>query len=472
MVAAVAGLVVFFLVLSSTVAVVLCLHRHRTHSFKGFTAGSGLNQASTPQRFKLDRPHLLESTQSSPSALVTDDLLLCGSRSKTATLTAAYRMTPRGDAPLIGGTLCSKPYRALQQNAYTPAGSIYGEGAGGFGGGSSSNGSNSGSRPFLVSYASSNLYAEPDYNYVSSGDQLTGSTTVTANSLPALAPCKPAQPPLPCLPFSDSPMAGTVAEDHKSKYRYGEVEVEVGPDRSDTSLAAHHYATYEELNPAGASTCDSKPYSLLAYSREDKAGRARPGLAESYSSQSSNEDADQRASPRSASTQECAESGPRHYPSRPRGKSGALFGECGETPPECDPYYPPRQSPSLLSLSRNRRLASQSAGKYGSLLRQSREPVSAHRYASPNPAPFQLEQSPVSTRLYFNFNDPLHSNPYQGGPFYNSLRANGQGWPMRDYSGRPSGTEREGAKLDHVVFRQSGDHMDPPEYQRIFEEEH
>ena len=202
MVAATAGLIVFVLVISSAIAIVVCMHRHRTHSFKGFGTGTSMESAGTPQRFKLDRPHLLESNHSSPDGLIVDDFIMSDSRSKTATLTAGYRMTPRNNGTIIGGTL-SKSYRALHQNPYTSAGSIYGES----GGGSSSNGSNNGSRPFLVSYASSNLYAEPDYNCISSnhsGDQLTGSTIITNTSLTSANTNNPNKPPPPPPFFPNS----------------------------------------------------------------------------------------------------------------------------------------------------------------------------------------------------------------------------------------------------------------------------
>ena len=104
-------------------------------------------------------------------------------RSKTATLTAGYRMVPGSTGPpglaatTATGTL-GKSYRTLP-HPYISTGS---GGGNSVYGGSSSNGSNGGSRPFLVSYASSNVYAEPEYHCGASnhsGDQLTGSTTVT-----------------------------------------------------------------------------------------------------------------------------------------------------------------------------------------------------------------------------------------------------------------------------------------------------
>ena len=189
-VAATAGLIVFIVVASGAVVVVVCMHRHRTPIFKGFgnvsNSGSG---GGTPQRFKLDRHtvpvsavhHLLDSSPDLDIEFITG----MDSRSKTATLTAGYRMAQakHGAINSTTGTM-GKSYRTLphHQNPYMSAG----VGNGSVYGGSSSNGSATGSRPFLVSYASSNVYAEPEYHCNASnhsGEQLTGSTTVTSASV-------------------------------------------------------------------------------------------------------------------------------------------------------------------------------------------------------------------------------------------------------------------------------------------------
>lgn len=171
MVAVTAGFLVFALVLCGSVMIFVCMHRTRSPSFKGFgSASSNLNggssQNNTSHRFKslehqtmANRAHnLLDSSLDNMDFISSR---IDQQRSKTATLTAAYRMhgiSGTGSATSGVGTLSNKSYRTLPQN-------------------------NGGARPFLVSYGSSNVYAEPD-EYVHcasnhSGEQLTGSTTVT-----------------------------------------------------------------------------------------------------------------------------------------------------------------------------------------------------------------------------------------------------------------------------------------------------
>src|SRR5699024_9428399 len=68
-IAATAGIVVFLVVAYGVIVVVVCLLRHRPHSFKSFGTGySGGSIGCTPQRFKLERllplggHHLLDSS--------------------------------------------------------------------------------------------------------------------------------------------------------------------------------------------------------------------------------------------------------------------------------------------------------------------------------------------------------------------------------------------------------------------------
>lgn len=493
LVAATLGLFVFIVIAIGGVTIAVCMHYHRSPSFKGLGSsrrtggigggsdhlGGGIGGAS-PHRFKLDhhnrRPHhLLDSSPDMEDFLVDN-------RSKTATLTAAYRMHASGGTLGPGGVLIgppqhqpggtlSKSYKSLHhhnQNTYMSAGSVYGGSSSGGGGSSSGNGS----RPFLVSYASSNVYAEPEYGHNNghnnnsssnhSGDQLTGSTTVTTND------------------GSNNEIGGNKSSTNEHHLlallgRNGAVvgggggayarHTEGDANDSDHARAAlyennynsnsQNYATYEELDNINAGMLLSAP----------KGGSGRKGghIKSNHSSPGSVvSEGDQLAEFEKAQSRQ-ANNKPEpiesDHESEDLGRSReSLSASSNAYNPERDFYYdiggagPPMYAAADYTGNSGRRMwpaggpsMAVPGNQFGSLMRQQQAASGPHNAAAdlgPAGATLgrqhyqQYRQSPQSTRLYFNFNDG--ASPYQSSPYnhHNNLRLNGAAGSWLPSSGR------------------------------------
>lgn len=403
------GLTVFVVLVIIGTVLFVCWHRNRQPSFKGFGGSSSLSSKATPQRFKLDsqRNHLHghHLADTLPGHLLEGDVDLGFLDARTATLTAGYRMTG------ANGTLANN-FRTMQHLSREPltkstnnhgtnitqpilptSGSIYGEN-------SSQNSSQNGSRPFLVSYASSNVYAEPDYiangSSNHSGDQMTGSTNLTSAS---------------------------------SRLRQAE----------------DNYPTYEELDTARSAIRQLK-----------QQRRRKPKLQNGGEDDSESE----------------AEEG-QSVPLAPYLTSGTMnpptVGEQDSAyNPERDFYLPPVANQFEPTYGgRNKRAL---PTKYGSLLRQSTVPASPLR-ATLQQQPAQFQASPMSTRIYFNFNDdPSAPQPGMGPDVagygmagYNSLARYGPANLRTRTTGRPEAQQQQQAQQQHSFD------ATPPDYHRIFQ---
>lgn len=460
MVAASAGLIVFCLVLFSTVAIVFCFYRNRTSTFKGF--GNRNSDVTTPQRFKLgNRPHLLDSS-SSPEQLVDVDFMM-DTRSKTSTLTAGYRMAGSANkltAPLITGTL-TKQYSRQYQNPYSTAGSVY----------SSANEPDtatglSASRPFLVSYPSPNsggnpVYAEPEYHCVESsnpsGDgQLTGSTSVTtssgANSNTSNVQLLPPLPPDVKMRFQMTKFTkqGNLDLDLNSLTNQNHVQ-------NDENSYQNNYSNYEEVKDPKLTEFSNNNISNSKKKRRKRNNLTNVARSSDYSrssESSDNSESETRDNNANKDSVECLDTTNKTEPIEPDYESyedGEDEDEDSSAPsgaykPERDFFFIQRQQPqptglrnsisSNTSSGGSRRRLLPTSNKYGSLIRQ-QDSASPMRYT-----PQQYHQSPVSTRLYYNFDNPvLTSAPMATSPnnFYNSLRYgtnNGPGWRNGNAGGR------------------------------------
>ena len=519
-VAATAGIAVFLVVASGAVVVVVCMHKHRTPSFKGFGTGSSSGSVSgTPQRFKLERPvpahHLLDSSPDMDIDFVSG----LDNRSKTATLTAGYRMVPGAapNGPTQNGTL-GKSYRTLPHhpNSYGPNGAVA---SGSVYGGSSSNGSNGGSRPFLVSYASSNVYAEPEYHCGASnhsGDQLTGSTTVTNASGTQL------------------PGAGVLGLPPSSTYAIKDSDAPNVPKRiskygSNQEIYENNYGpTYEELDQANSRyyyqpkveqplpmACKKpKKKSKKPKQRSNKFGY-KSGESPSSSSlgSSSGEDHDEpenvnsnvdqieetpsRRRPEFRSSYAASKLSARPsyaLPQEPSSDSESTQSNSAAYNPERDFYYATGHLPSTeantskmyealppsgaATNARFRRMLPQS--KYGSLVRQSSAGgglPSVHSpatYRAYQHQPQQVQASPISTRIYFNFEGTSQGPPsVTQNPYNNSLRYGSPGVASHwSTAGRKRGSSPQGPmRTFNRASTQPNETLETqPDYHRVFNE--
>lgn len=310
---------------------------------------------------------------------------------------------------------------------------------------------------------------------------------------------------------------------------------------------SNNYSTYEELNrDSDLASNDSKLYPFLTKNHKQFAKinkfinkKKIKSEALDISSDASSDEGESfisQSCPRSSSAQECLETLSdlkykqdssklqdlqKYILNRSKnGKNSKIFEPEDDLDvsdlksqstynPERDFYYTSDHQPcnfdtnsALMGLSRTgRRHMPPQSNKYNSLLRQqhlmSESSTSNHRYPTPNP-PQQFQQSPVSTRLYFNFNDSSksQSNPYQN-PFYNSLRYNSAGWTARAINSRRSSSpqpepstalmrtfnnntssnittsnNQTNQLLANGYRRSESSNIEPPEYHRIFEQDH
>lgn len=520
-VAAIAGIAVFLVVASGAVVVVVCMHKHRTPSFKGFGTGSSSGSMSgTPQRFKLERPvpahHLLDS---SPDMDI-DYVSGLDNRSKTATLTAGYRMPGATvNAAIQNGTL-GKSYRTLPHHpnhSYLPNGAAAG---GSVYGGSSSNGSNGGSRPFLVSYASSNVYAEPEYHCGASnhsGDQLTGSTTVTnasGNQLPGVGVLN--QPPSSVYAPKDNEVPSVSKRASKYESSQEIYENNYGPTYEELDQANSRYYYQPKIEaelPQLSASITKKPKKSKKSKKRANKFSYKSGESPSSSSlaSSSGEEhetpesvnskvgkTDETAShrrPELCSSYAASKLGARPsyvLPQEPSSDSESTQSNSAAYNPERDFYYATGHlqsnegngskvyealPPSGASTNaRFRRMPPQS--KYGCLVRQSSasgQSASVHSpsaYRAYKQQPQQYQASPISTRIYFNFNETPQGPPSVTQNPYNSLRYGSPGIASNwNTAGRKRGSSPQGPmRTFNRASTQPETLETPPDYHRVFNE--
>ncbi|KAH9423523.1 hypothetical protein DERP_003804 [Dermatophagoides pteronyssinus] len=576
MVAASAGLIVFCLVLFAAVAIVFCFHRNGNNrngggggghsSFKGFGGShnsminGGDDDINTPKRLKLNRPshHLLmlDAHHHSMDHQPLDSVYLTNTidtnRSKTATLTAGYRMAGNQQltTPLITGTLTkSSFYNQRQQNHYSTAdGSIYG----GVAGGDRSNSddhdedddqgennphqsASSIMKPFLVSYPSPSIgsavdngddsggttneanpvYAEPEYHCLESSSsghndcQLTGSTSVTNSSSGNNSNTSANLQILPPLPPPDMKQRFTLAKFNKQGNNHNHQQL---------TTNHHHHMEMDSLSspPANHSNENIGEKSKLSSNSSianlrKKRPKNKPTTKQLVSSltnghhhqQSNSSDySDSGGDSRSLNVKSDKKSIQNR---QEKSKKTNLIEPDYESYNEDDDYeddddddssvpstaYQPErdfffiqnnqnrsqqqtfQNPlstssnnNNLSGSSRRRLLPQTTNKYGSLIlptNQLDSPTnqSSSRFINPNQAtPQQYHQSPISTRLYYNFDhqnvnpvissagNPSLSSP---NPFCNSLRNfNNNNW-------RNQNNNRHRANNNNLMIRQHSD---------------
>nr|XP_046915163.1 uncharacterized protein LOC124495776 [Dermatophagoides farinae] len=605
MVAASAGLIVFCLVLFSAVAIVFCLHRNGSRtgggassSFKGFggSRNSVDDDINTPQRLKLNRPahHLLmldahHSTSDQPldSAFIVNTMdTNC---SKTATLTAGYRMAgtmsnhhhqQQLTTPLITGTLSKSSFyhhqlRQQNQNHYSTAdGSIY---DGGMITNSDDGGDldleNSASKPFLVSYPSPSgghnddslgdgtspsanpVYAEPDYHCLQEssssvhGDgQLTGSTSVTTSSgnnsntsnLQILPPLPPPDITKQQQRFTMAKFNNSINKQGNNKANHMEMDSINHHQTDDNDMIEDHYennpylqANYEEVREPKLIALRKKRQSSTKLStksqRTDNNNLTNNGQHHSGSDYSDSGDFINKSNailnPANKESIECLvennNRGKSHQTIEPDYESYDDDDDGGNDYEDDDDdssvpstaYKPERdfffihnnnnnqnrsqqqqqQFRSSLSSNNDNNLSSSSrrrllpsTNKYGSLIRQhnpqSDQPSnnSSPRFVNNlNGTPQQYHQSPISTRLYYNFDHPTNpttttnnsiissangnsssTSSSSPNPFYNSLRSyNNNNWRNSSSNNR----HHRGGGNSGMMIRQHSDNNNYPQ---------
>ncbi|OTF80123.1 hypothetical protein BLA29_003110 [Euroglyphus maynei] len=541
MVAASAGLIVFCLVLFSAVAIVFFLHRNRNQaggsSFKGFggSRSSVDDDVNTPQRLKLNRPahhllmldahHTTSSDHPLDSAFLTNTIDT--NRSKTATLTAGYRMAgtlsnnhQQLTTPLITGTLSKSSFyhpnhHQREQNHYSTAdGSIYG-------GITNSEGDpdleNSASKPFLVSYPSPSVgsaeggsteanpvYAEPEYHCLESSSSAHGSTSVTNSSgnnsntsnLQILPPLPPAdmKQRFTLAKFNSINKQGNLNgqltnhidmemdalnhqnengnEDHYENNPYYEDERNpkslnvlrkkrrsTKQQRADMCLTNEHHQSssdYSDSGGDGKSNNNQRVHHTVKESIEclvdnkQELSKVEPDY-ESY-----NEDDED----------DCGDDDDSSAPSTAYKPERDFFFIHNQNRSQQQPFRSSNNN-DISSVSRRRLLPS--TNKYGSLIlhNQNDSTSNSPRYINNHGTPQQYHQSPISTRLYYNFDHPSNitnneitstgnGNSSSSNPnFYNSLRNHNNNW--RNMNNRRGGNTG--------MIRQHSDNNNYPQVQ-------